>query len=329
MTSYSVLELCAGGGGQAIGLESAGFVHAAAIDIDQAACSTLRLNRPDWHVIQSDISLVDFSPFRGIDLLAGGIPCPPFSVAGRQLGSSDERDLFPQALNLIEQLAPAAVLLENVPGFASAKFASYRWSILNRLQSLGYTVQWNILHAHHYGVPQLRPRFILLAFRHSNPLTFEWPLPRSTSKTVSDSIGDLMAARGWQGIDGWLQKAHKVAPTLVGGSKKHGGPDLGPTRSKQQWSDMGVDGRGLANDAPAEDFAVDGQPRLTVAMTARIQAFPDDWVFSGKKTSAYRQIGNAFPPPVAQAVGETIREVLDGTAAQHRFYLLPQQVTPI
>ena len=121
MTSYSVLELCAGGGGQAIGLEAAGFVHAAAIDIDQAACATLRLNRPDWHVIQSDISHVDFSPFRGIDLLAGGMPCPPFLVAGRQLGSSDERGLFPQALNLIEQLAPSAVLLENVPGFASCR----------------------------------------------------------------------------------------------------------------------------------------------------------------------------------------------------------------
>ena len=116
----AVLELCAGGGGQALGLEAAGFESEAAVEIDAHSCATLRLNRPEWRVIQSDIREVSGCDFRGIDLLAGGVPCPPFSIAGKQLGRHDERDLFPEALRIIEESKPAAVLLENVPGLASA-----------------------------------------------------------------------------------------------------------------------------------------------------------------------------------------------------------------
>ena len=117
---FAVLELCAGGGGQALGLEAAGFDCAAAVEIDSHSCSTLRLNRPKWRVIQSDIREVNGRDFRGIDLLAGGVPCPPFSIAGKQLGRDDERDLFPEALRIIEESRPPAILLEKVPGLASA-----------------------------------------------------------------------------------------------------------------------------------------------------------------------------------------------------------------
>ena len=113
-----------------------------------------------------------------------------------------------------------------------------------------------------------------------------------------------MALKGWRGAKKWVKQADDIAPTIVGGSKKHGGPDLGPTRAKRAWATLGVDGMGIANEPPEKDFV--GMPRLTVEMVARIQGFPDDWVFSGKKTPSYRQVGNAFPPPVAHAVAEKI-----------------------
>ena len=144
-TKLSTLDICTGAGGEAIGLEAAGFMHEAVAEIDSAACQTLRLNRPAWHVIEGDIREINGLDFRGIDLLAGGVPCPPFTIAGKQLGADDERDLFPEALRLIEQAKPAAVMLENVPGFASEKFAAYRSSLIQRLYRLGYAVAWRVL----------------------------------------------------------------------------------------------------------------------------------------------------------------------------------------
>ncbi len=134
--ALTVLEICAGGGGQAIGLEAAGFELAGAVEIDPHACNTLRANRPDWKVIEDSITRVDGQDFLGVDLLAGGVPCPPFSIAGKQLGSHDERDLFPEALRLIEEAKPAAVMLENVPGFASGRFEAYRRNLLRKLRGL-------------------------------------------------------------------------------------------------------------------------------------------------------------------------------------------------
>jgi len=120
-----------------------------------------------------------------------------------------------------------------------------------------------------------------------------------------------MAENGWRGVDQWRERANSIAPTLVGGSKKHGGPDLGPTRARRAWESLGVDGRGLWDAAPGPDFV--GMPRLTTQMTARIQGFPHDWQFSGRKTAAYRQIGNAFPPPVARAVASQIGLALNAS----------------
>ncbi|MEO7000901.1 MAG: DNA (cytosine-5-)-methyltransferase, partial [Ktedonobacterales bacterium] len=149
-----MLDFCSGGGGEALGLESAGFLTVGAIDNDASACATLRLNRPNLHVIEEDVRNVSGRTFRGIDLLAGGVPCPPFSVAGKQLGSDDERDLFPEALRLVEEARPGAILLENVPGFAATKFVEYRQALLERLQRLGYEADWRILQASAFGVPQ-------------------------------------------------------------------------------------------------------------------------------------------------------------------------------
>lgn len=314
----SVLDFCSGGGGEFLGLESAGFAAAAAVDNDKAACRTLRRNRPDLRVIEDDLRNVRGQDFKGIDLLAGGVPCPPFSVAGKQLGAEDERDLFPEALRLIQQARPSAVILENVPGFASSRFDEYRANLIARVERLGYVVEWRVLQASQFGVPQLRPRFFLVALKRRYARRFYWPEPSCVYTTVGQALRDLMGERGWPGVESWVARAASIAPTLVGGSKKHGGPDLGPTRAKREWERLGVDGLGIADAAPALDFPIDGRPKLTVRMTARIQGFPDDWVFDGGKTAAYRQVGNALPPPVAHAIGAAIHAALTGSIIARR-----------
>jgi len=303
------VEMCAGAGGQALGLEQAGFDHSAAVEVDNWCCETLRLNRPEWGVHEGDLAEFDGRPFKGIDLLAGGLPCPPFSVAGKQLGERDERNLFPTALRLVDEMRPRAVMIENVRGFLDAVFEDYREHLRSQLTKLGYTTEWRLLNASDFGVPQLRPRVAIIALKTDIADRFEWPaVDAHNPPTVGDTLYDLMSANGWRGAKKWKAGADEIAPTLVGGSKKHGGPDLGPTRAKKAWASLGVDGMGIADAAPARDFV--GMPRLTVEMVARIQGFPADWKFAGRKTAAYRQVGNAFPPPVARAVSAQIAAVL-------------------
>lgn len=307
------IEICAGAGGQALGLERAGFEHVRLVEIDAQACDTLRLNRPGWDVRACDLRVFPALDLLGIDLVAGGVPCPPFSKAGRQLGKADERDLFPEAIRIVDECRPRAVMLENVRGLLDTVFDEYRAKIIRDLKRLGYVAEWKLLNASDFGVSQLRPRVVFVAMRKDLAGYFSWPEPlHTTPMSVGELLFDLMSARGWQGAQAWKERACDIAPTLVGGSKKHGGPDLGPTRAKRAWESIGVDGKGLADEAPASDFV--GMPRLTVRMTARIQGFPDTWQFSGRKTASYRQVGNAFPPPVAHAVGAQIHAALQAAA---------------
>lgn len=309
MSKLTSLEMCAGAGGQALGIEQAGFDHEAMVELESPACATLRLNRPAWNVIEGDLRDFDGTKYKGVDLVAGGVPCPPFSRAGKQLGSSDERDLFPEAVRLVDECRPQAVMLENVRGLMDAVFDDYRNKVEKQLEKLGYKPGWKLLNASDYGVSQLRPRVVFVGIRKDLASGFSWPTPSVTpAPTVGELLHDLMAEKGWVGADRWREKANAIAPTLVGGSKKHGGPDLGPTRAKRAWAGLDVDGMGIWDEAPDRDFV--GMPRLTTRMTARIQGFPDDWQFSGRKTAAYRQIGNAFPPPVAAAVAKNILAAL-------------------
>ncbi|MFF4095790.1 DNA cytosine methyltransferase [Streptomyces sp. NPDC001834] len=379
------VEICAGAGGQAIGLHAAGFKHLALVEIDEYAATTLKNNikaldswsweRENCDVINGDVNefrplpagLKKSSKFLGghllrgnLDLLAGGVPCPPFSHAGKQLGQDDERDLFPRMLQLVDELLPRAVMIENVRGIKDAKFSDYRTYIEARLQGgrakrpetgleedfkgLGYEVcEWEVLEASDFGVPQLRPRAVLVAIRKDvlGDLKFVWPTATGVPKSVFEALNESMEVRyqpylemggdiaveARKRLDVWKEKASKaaankrdggIAPTLVGGSKKHGGADLGPSRAKAAWNDLGVSGMGVANDYEESEkrgsrgrdlFRPDG-PMLTVEQAAIIQGFPRNWKFSGGKTAQYRQVGNAFPPPVAEAVGKAIAAVL-------------------
>lgn len=366
------IEICAGAGGQAVGLHQAGFQHLALVEWDPHAVATLRANAVKWpgwteqkaaRLAPQDVNEFLTSEqfkelpddgFGKIDLFAGGVPCPPFSLAGKQLGPDDDRDLFPAALKIIDRLRPRAIMIENVRGILEPPgvFIEYRRWILEELHEMGYAVPeinpdwpverqdremrkvWRRVDAADFGVPQLRPRAILVAIHkdHLNGQEFTWPQGiEGSAETLQEALESSMKERylpywerspvksgktGEEAFEAWRKKAGRsaIAPTLVGGSKKHGGADLGPTRAKRAWAHLGVDGTGVANDpedcVPERDlFRPDG-PMLTVKQAARVQGFPPDWHFQGRKTARYRQVGNAFPPPVAEAIGRAIAAVL-------------------
>ncbi|MDH3048671.1 DNA (cytosine-5-)-methyltransferase [Gordonia alkanivorans] len=333
-TQLTAVEICAGAGGQSLGLHLAGFRHTLAVELDRDAAATLERNLtriaseeglPSPSVVVGDVADDEVwkpEDHRGASLLAGGVPCPPFSIAGKQLGSSDERDLFAWAVEAAGRMEPDAVLLENVRGLSMPRFAGYRQAVLDRFVELGYCADWRLLEAKDFGVPQLRPRFILVALREEFAPYFSWPEPTPAVQTVGAALYDLMAANGWPGAEVWAKRADRVAPTIVGGSKKHGGPDLGPTRAKREWRKLGVDGLGIADTAPGPSMPASFVPKLTNEMIARIQGWSGpgyEWDFGDpkrRKTAIYRQIGNAFPPPVARAVGASIATALrkEGTS---------------
>jgi DNA (cytosine-5)-methyltransferase 1 len=313
---FTSVELCAGAGGQALGLHEGGFDHLAMVELDETACQTLRHNAgrlgwPDGRIYRKDLrGWVPSDDLIEVDLVAGGVPCPPFSVAGRQLGEEDERDLFPALIEVVRALKPRAVQVENVRGLLGKCFESYRRQIEEELGELDYVAEWQLLNACDFGVPQLRPRTILVALRGQDKKHFKWPKGDGTAApTVGEVLLKSMRANGWKDAEAWAERADQIAPTLVGGSRKHGGPDLGPTRARRAWARLGVDGLGLADAPPAADFT--GTPKLTVAQAALLQGFPPDWEIQGRKTAAYRQVGNAFPPPVAAAVGSAIRAAFE------------------
>jgi DNA (cytosine-5)-methyltransferase 1 len=321
--SLTSIEICAGAGGAALGLHRAGFRHLALIENDKACVETLKSVKV-WRdqVIPASVKHFYAGEFRGaVDLFSGGVPCPPFSRAGRQLGADDERDLFPTAIRLIQECRPKAILLENVRGLLHPRFDGYRRDVIEApliSSELGYrSFGWRLVEARHFGVPQLRPRAVFVALASEYASSFEWPHEdeRIEPPTVGEALESEMASRGWPGAASWARRANAIAPTLVGGSKKHGGPDLGPTQARAQWERLGVNGKLIAPDPPGPGW--NGEPpMLTVRMAAIIQGFPADWPFWGPKTAAYRQVGNAFPPPVAEAIGRKIAAALSGASVR-------------
>ncbi len=306
-----VIEICAGGGGAALGLERAGFEPVMLIERESNACATLRLNRPSWQVVEDDIRSVDFNGYAPgeIDLLSGGLPCPPYSIAGVQRGADDARDLFPDMLEIVDRLRPKAVLVENVRGLLAPKFRAVHQAVNEGLGSMGYTVTWKELDASNFGVPQRRRRAFMVAIA-STERAFHWPKPQPPSSFVGPCLLDLLAEGGWDGAEDFAKLTETfLSPTLTGGSTRHGGPDLGPTRARTEWIDLGVHPLVIATEPPPEGFHK-GRLCLTVRMVARLQGFPDAWEFSGSKTQQCRQIGNALPPPLMEAVAREVAKCL-------------------
>jgi DNA (cytosine-5)-methyltransferase 1 len=289
------------------------------IECDKAACETLTANRRLLKASHlRSIEPTDLREYAdspevavacGVDLVAAGVPCPPFSLAGKRLGIRDERNLFPAALKVVERVKPRAVIFENVRGLLDPHFAAYRLEISHSLRRLGFEGVWCLVNAANFGVPQVRLRAIYVGLQRDLWPSFVWRPPvNGHTPTVGAALYSMMASCGWSGAKAWKEKAAGIAPTLVGGSHKHGGPDLGPTRAKKAWEALGVNAHKLADAPPPPGFR--GSPHLTVEMAAVLQGFPADWKFAGGKTAAYRQVGNAFPPPVAENLGRSLARVL-------------------
>ena len=301
--SLTCLELFAGAGGRALGLERAGFIHRAVIERDPHACWTLQMNWP-WQIVRADIREIVGNEFSGIDLVSGRLSSPERAEAGQPAG-------FPQVARLIQEIGPRAVMLDGSKRLLAKRFAGYLDQVCADLHEFGYDVQWKLVRASDYRVPQLRPRVVLVAIRRPWSQDLRWPEPMPVGPpTVGDVLHDLMGEAGWPGADDWCERAQRIAPTIIGRGERCGGSDLGPARAREAWKAVGVDGTGIANEPPGPDFPADRLPRLTIRMVARIQGFPDLWMFPGPKTLAYREVSSAFPPPVAEAYGSAIRDAL-------------------
>ncbi|MBB6345254.1 DNA (cytosine-5)-methyltransferase 1 [Nonomuraea muscovyensis] len=317
---FTSLEVCAGVGGQALGLERAGFDPVMLVDDDPQTCATLRANRPDWRVLQADLNDFVGTEHGGVadvDLLSAGVPSAPFATAGRQHGISDRRDLLRTVIFLVMDVRPRVVMLESTPNLlTNSKFEAVRRFVSNELEHMGYCWTSSVLDAQHFGVPQTRRSGIIIAMRPDDFERFSWPVGNRHAPTLGEALRESMASRGWSGADEWARIANQVAPTIVGGSKKHGGADLGPTRSKRSWQALGVDGGSLGDQVPGPEFVLapeagrSGLPKLTIAQVQLLQNLPTDWEVTGRKTAAYRQVAQAMPPAVSTAVGRHIAQAL-------------------
>ncbi|MGA5501127.1 DUF6339 family protein [Streptomyces umbrinus] len=312
---FRSVEICAGAGAQALGLERAGFDPVLLIDSKADACFTIDLNRPHWDVICMDVAHFDPSvrpETQEIDLLSGGLPRVKSSATVGRAEDTEERGVLRAAIKLVRDISPKAVLLENVPDLVeSSGFEADRSWIQTELGRAGYRWSWRVLNAAAFGVPQNRSSGFLIALKEPYFSRFSWPEPDGlATPTVGQVLGPSMSGRGWPGAERWIKGADRVAPALVGGSDRRGGADLGPTGSKNAWASLGVNGNSLGDEPPDSSFPADGQPKLTVDQAAMIQAIPADWHFFGGKTSKYRQIGHAMPPPLATAVGQAIAAAL-------------------
>lgn len=314
---FRSVELCAGAGAQALGLELAGFDPVLLIDNKADACATIAHNRPHWDVLCTDVA--EFDPqtrpdTTGVDLLSAGLPRLASVARARRADDSEERRVLATVVELAVLMRPQAVLLENLPELVeSDTLAADRQAIEHRLGEAGYRSHWKVLNAADFGVSQNRRSGFLVALRTPGPSEFSWPIPHSSpAPGVGTVLGPSMASNGWPGADRWAHQADVIAPMIIGGSDRRGGADLGPTGSKKAWAALRVNGQSLRDEPPGVNFAVDGQPRLTVEQAAMVQAIPADWRVLGLKTSRYRQIGHAMPPPLAAAVGHALRAALGG-----------------
>ena len=329
---YTVMELFAGAGGLALGLEKAGLQCAALSEINKDACNTLRTNRPHWNVLEGDVRQLDFAPYAGkIDVLTGGFPCQAFSFAGKQLGFEDARGtLFYEFARAVKETQPLICVGENVRGLLAHDNGKTLQGMVDVLDELGYdVVPPRVLKAIHYAVPQKRERLIIVGLRRSAGLKFHWPeaadriytlkdalkagdlfdtdVPKSAGQSyppAKKAIMDLIPPGGyWRDLPVELQKAYMKGSFHLGGGK------TGMAR-RISWDEPSL----TLTCAPAQKQTERCHPAetrpFTVREYARIQTFPDAWQFAGSATAQYAQIGNAVPVNLGYALGiELVRSL--------------------
>lgn len=319
---FTAIELCAGVGGQALGLERAGFDVVAAVDIDADTCSTLERNRPQWYTVRDDlnhIEPVNHDPLNSADVLSCGLPRSPYSIAGKQLATDDRRDALRATLDMASYIRPRVLVIENIPTFLRApRFERARAAVRESVEDLGYEMVSSTLTATDFGVPQRRKHGFVVAMHRDDIAHFTWPAPTcKRCPSLGETLYESMASAGWPEAADWAAQASEPAPLIMGGATGRGGADLGATRSKALWARSGIYGGSIGDSVPGPDFRRnfdveprDGLPKITVAQVALLQGFPTDWEIVGGKTSAYRQISQTTPPPVAAALGRQIMAAL-------------------
>ena len=317
------LELFSGAGGMSLGIKRAGFALEGCVEFDPHAAATRQANFPACAQLTGDVRSVDFSWFRGYDLIAGGPPCQPFSVSGRRMGAADERDMVPHFVRAVRDAQPRAFVMENVPGLASAAHRPYLDARIRQLKRLGYRVAEAILDAADFGVPQHRRRLFLVGVRGGPAFVFPPPThgAAGSGRTPWVTAGD--ALRGVPADEpnearvvrcrNPVLRASPYAGMLLNGQGRPLDPNApAPTIPASAGGNRThlVDGDGallayhrhlVAGGAPIEG-EVPGCRRLTVRESARLQGFPDDFVFHGPRSRQYAQVGNAVPPALAHAV---------------------------
>ncbi|MEN9902686.1 MAG: hypothetical protein RL651_1350 [Pseudomonadota bacterium] len=330
---FSVLELFAGAGGLALGLEKAGLGCVLLNEIDKDACNTLRANRPNWNVVEGDVSTIDFTSYEGkVDVLTGGFPCQAFSYAGKKLGMEDVRGtLFYQFARAVKETKPLIAIGENVRGLLSHDKGRTLQTMINVLDEIGYEVlPPKVLKAIFHRVPQKRERLIIVALRKDAGLSFEYPRPLKRVYTLKDALkaGDLFdsdvpLSQGqkyparkkeildlvppggyWRDLPIAIQKEYMLKSFYLSGGK------TGMAR-RISWEEPSLTLTCAPAQKQTERCHPDETRPFTVREYARIQTFPDDWEFKGSQTSQYKQIGNAVPVNLAEALGQSIVRCLN------------------
>ena len=322
------IELFAGAGGLALGLEQSGIEHVALVEFDHAACETLRLNRPEWNVIEDDIHKVDFRVCSGdIDLVSGGAPCQAFSYAGKKLGFGDTRGtLFAEFARCVSEVRPRMFLFENVRGLLSHDKGRTFATIEHEFRQLGYEVQHKVLNACYFGVGQKRERIIVIGIRSDlvGKIVFEYPQPDAEWTTLRDALEGVPASEGMAYSESkrmvmelvppggsWVDLPEEVAKAYMKKSYFSGGGRRGMAR-RISWDEPCLTLTTSPSQKQTERCHPDETRPFTVREYARIQAFPDSWVFAGSIGEKYRQIGNAVPVELARRIGVQLVKALRG-----------------
>lgn len=318
---YTDIELFAGCGGLALGLENAGLKHELLVEIDKDCVETLKRNRPEWNVINEDISNVDFSSFKA-DVVSGGCPCQPFSYAGKKLGFEDTRGtLFFEFARCVKEVQPKICLLENVQGLVHHDSGRTLKTMISVLDDLGYHMQYQILNAVDYGVAQKRKRMFLIGTKDG--YYFEYPKKQEGTPTLRDALKDVPQSEGSTYPDHkkeildlvppggcWVDLPEDVAKEYMGKSYYSGGGKRGMAR-RISWDEPCLTLTTSPAQKQTERCHPDETRPFTIREYARIQSFPDEWEFAGSISSQYKQIGNAVAVKVAEAMGEQLIKTLD------------------